>query len=174
MLITYIAVAFLVFVGIMVFTAPKDKKQFAEDFEEILTASLVAGVVISLVSFILVHSLFSNFIPCDARTEKVPLCALTDNYYVDSRFPNDGQTVYRYLAESDKGFQITSKEIADRYVYFKYTDDTPYLEITSEYFRNGWWDIFFARSGKKHYANEYYVFHVPQNSIATELEIDLE
>lgn len=178
MLITYVIIALLIWAAIIIAAAIKDKKEFLDDWKEIVAGSLILGVIASMGIFLLIQASFSRFIPCDTQTEEVPLYALTDNYYVNSERSNDGLTVYRYLTESDKGLQFTSMRADDQCVYFKYTDNAPRLEINTKYFRNGWWDAFFTKSGQKRNAifsdNEYYVFHVPQNSITTELEIDLE
>ena len=115
-------------------------------------------------------------IGCELATKEVveeqKIYALNDSigveggYYLFSGYI-DGNLKYRYVIDTDKGKHI--EEVAADYGYIKEGNYDPKVEHHYYEFEKKWQRWF----GHRFFVEDYYEFYVPENTVTTEYNVDL-
>ena len=137
-------------------------------FEAIL--GFVAGLIFGLAGSAIATENAETKI---SHTETVEIYALTDTTsakgrnFLYSGYVN-GKLVYRYVIETEKGKQVKELDSKNAYII---EDDTeqPRIEIHEKTYENDWLNKFFFI-----FSNKEYIIYIPEGSITTEYNIDLE
>lgn len=113
-------------------------------------------------------------LPTVDKVQKYELCAL-DNTSIQGRkylFSGriDGELVYRYIINTEKGKHIEESEIDNAYI--KEGDYKPMVKEHTTDFKKDWYYLFCFPlfSG----ADNYIEFYVPENTVTNEYNIDLK
>lgn len=106
------------------------------------------------------------------KTGEQYIVALKDSQNVNGKMFILGGNVnadlyYYYAKETDYGLKTSKKEASQCYVV--YTDEQPKIETYSVMEFNRWYYYIFAIP-----MDDYYVFYVPEGTVTTEFNIDLE
>lgn len=136
---------------------------------------LVAFLVLLIPHMIIADNLVDNP-KAVVEHEEIEICAIKDNITGSGSFFLGSGTyskdpAYFYMVKSQHGKQMEHIE-ANNYVYVDDSlsnGETPYLDVIS-YTSDSWWinNLFMWPEAN------IYIFHVPEDSITTEFEIDME
>lgn len=114
-------------------------------------------------------------LPTVDKVQKYELCALNDNTSIQRRkylFSGriDGELVYRYIINTEKGKHIEESEIDNAYI--KEGNYKPMVKEHTTDFKKDWYYLFCFPlfSG----ADNYIEFYVPENTVTNEYNIDLK
>lgn len=114
-------------------------------------------------------------LPTVDKVQKYELCALNDNTSIQGRkylFSGriDGELVYRYIINTEKGKHIEESEIDNAYI--KEGNYKPMVKEHTTDFKKDWYYLFCFPlfSG----ADNYIEFYVPENTVTNEYNIDLK
>lgn len=115
------------------------------------------------------------FLPYNETVTTQEICALNDSSEVEGqKFLFSGyieeNLVYRYVVESDKGKHIEECKVEDAYIK-DIESKKPYVEYHSYEFKSYWFYLF-AIDWKA--LENYSVFYVPDGTITSEYNVDLQ
>ena len=132
------------------------------------------GFIIGLFVWFIVSAFCYN-LPYNEIVTTQGICALNDSSEVEGRkFLFSGYIeenfVYRYVVDSDKGKHIEECEVKDGYIK-DIESDNPYVEHHNYEFKHDWFYLF-AIDWKA--SENYSVFYVPNGTITSEYNIDLQ
>lgn len=140
-----------------------------------IVSGILAGILGLLIG-LLIYLIVGGCIGCELATKEVieeqKIYALNDSigveggYYLFSGYI-DGNLKYRYVIDTDKGKHI--EEVAADYGYIKEGDYDPKVEHHYYEFEKKWQSWF----GHRLFVEDYYEFYVPENTVTTEYNIDL-
>lgn len=130
------------------------------------------GFVIGLILFFVVGGVIGEDLATKEIVEEQKIYALNDSlgveggYYLFSGYI-DGDLEYRYVINTDKGKHI--EEVDTDYGYIKEGDYEPKVEHHYYTFEKKWHKWFAHRL----LVEDYYEFYVPENTVTTEYNVDL-
>lgn len=137
---------------------------------------VLIGFLIGLVVWISVGTIIGLFLPTEYQLyETQNLSALKDNSSISGSFflgsgTVDEHTVYKYVTDTDKGKLICELSAENSDIYINECDEQSRVEIYSEGFVSDWY-AWFAFTG---WSNNEVIFYIPEGSLTTEFDIDLE
>jgi len=144
---------------------------FVEPGEVILYG--ISGGLIGLIVYCCFGGVIgANFATVEEVTEQ-EIFALTDSSTIEGYHflysgQIDGDLVYRYVIETEKGKHI--EEISAEHAYIKEGDYTPTVKIHDIKFAKDWYSWF----AYDFLFDDYVEFYIPENTITTEYNIDLK
>lgn len=148
-----------------------------DSFDYIIAPILffVGSVLISFLITFGVSNIMSYSTEATATYEKtanIEITALKDNQNINSNFYLMGGYVeedlyYYYAKETELGY--TTEKVKASECYIKHTDEKPYIEKYEGDFAKDWYYIF----GFPTYDNRY-IIYVPEGTVTSEYNIDLE
>ena len=132
----------------------------------------IVGLVIGLAIYFLAGGAIGCNLATNEVIEEQKIYALNDSlgveggYYLFSGYI-DGDLEYRYVINTDKGKHI--EEVDADYGYIKEGNYTPKVEHHYYTFEKKWHKWFAHRL----FVEDYYEFYVPENTVTTEYNVDL-
>lgn len=130
------------------------------------------GFVIGLILFFVVGGAIGDDLATKEIVEEQKIYALNDSlgveggYYLFSGYI-DGDLKYRYVVDTDKGKHI--EEVDADYGYIKEGGYEPMVKHYYYDFEKKWHSWF----AYKLFVEDYYEFYVPENTVTTEYNVDL-
>lgn len=142
-----------------------------EDFSMLLMSAFL-GMMLGVVFYVIIGGCIGESLPVEKVIKTQQICALTDNSSIEKRdylFSGyiDEKLIYRYVVDTEIGKHI--EEIDDAKVYIKEGDYSPTVEH-HYYVLKKEWHKWFANTIM---IEDYYVFYVPENTVTSKYNIDL-
>lgn len=145
-------------------------------FEFCTLLRVLIGFLIGLVVWISVGTIIGLFLPTEYELyETQNLSALKDNSSISGSFflgsgTVDEHMVYKYVTDTDKGKLICELSSVGSDIYINECDEQPRVELFNECFTSDWFE-WFAFTG---WGNSEVIFYIPEGSLTTEFDVDLE
>lgn len=136
--------------------------------------SSILGLIIGFVVWLFVGGIIGCFLPTVEVVEEHELCALSDSSSVEGvnyLFSGyiDEKLVCRYVIDTERGKHIEEEKTNN--VYIKEGNYTPTVKIHKMDLKKDWYDWF----AHELFVEGYYVeFFVPENTVTSEYNIDLQ
>ena len=133
----------------------------------------VLGFFIGIFAYLLIGGIIGYGLATNEIIEEQEIFALNDSSSIEGKnylFSGyiDEKMVYRYVVETEKGKHI--EEVDARRGYIKEGDYTPMVKYHYYTFEKEWYNWFVHNA----FTDKYYEFYVPENTITTEYNVDLD